>query len=45
MFRLVTQTLKIVEFEADFNGSINCEFVEVKRDKLSDNLDDNFSSR
>ena len=30
MFRLVTQTLKIIEFEADFSGSLNCEFVETK---------------
>jgi len=29
MFRLVTQTLKIVEFEADFSESLNCEFHEV----------------
>jgi len=29
MFRLVTQTLKIVEFEADFSESLNCEFIEV----------------
>ena len=29
MFRLVTKTLKIIEFEADFSGSLNCDFIEV----------------
>ena len=29
MFRLVTKTLKIIEFSADFSGSLNCEFIEV----------------
>ena len=31
MFRLVTSTLKIVEFEADFSGSLNCEFGDTSR--------------
>lgn len=30
MFSLVTKSLKIVEFEADFGESLNCEFIEVK---------------
>ena len=33
MFRLVSQTLKIVEFVADFTGSRNCDFVDLKKPK------------
>ena len=36
MFRLVTQSLKIVEFEADFSASLNCEFVEVRKKQERD---------
>ncbi len=33
LFTLVTKTLKVVEFEANFNGSDNCTFIEVKAAK------------
>lgn len=45
MFRLVTQTLKIIDFEADFSGSLNCEFLEVgnfgsKRNQMQQSSDE-----
>lgn len=44
MFRLVTQSLKIVEFEADFSASQNCEFVEVRM-KQDRDMEDHIEQR
>ncbi len=35
MFRLVTKTLKNVEFQADFSGSSNCDFIDVQSSNIS----------
>ena len=31
MFRLISKTLKIIEFTADFTGSTNCQFIDLQK--------------
>ena len=49
IFRLVSQTLKIIEFQADFTGSRNCAFVDLSKSKapfeeMEDMLDKRIST-
>ena len=34
MFRLISKTLKIIEFTADFSGSTNCAFVDLQKGNI-----------